>query len=84
MSEWNDAIARYLAVNEESRDGGNIFAKLNAIRCESAIRNGHGSYVALRNDSSREIVYIQWQFFEMEGLEAGDLIRHSGREIPAE
>jgi hypothetical protein len=84
MSEWNDAIAKYLAVNEESRDGCNIFGRLNAIRCEFAIRNGHGSYLALRNDGSREIVYIQWQFFEIEGLEANDLIRHSNREIPAE
>jgi hypothetical protein len=84
MSDWNHAIAKYLTVNQESRDGGNIFAKLNAIRCEFAIRNGHASYVGLRNDCSTEIIYIQWQFFEMEGLEAGDLITHYGRGIPAE
>jgi hypothetical protein len=84
MSDWNRAIAKYLAIIEESCDSGNIFGRLNAIRCEFAIRNGHGSYIALRNDGSREMVYIQWQFFEMEGLKTGDLIKHSGIEIPTE
>jgi hypothetical protein len=83
MSHWNDAIAKYLA-NEENRDGSKIFAKLNAIRCEFAIRSGHGSYVTLRDDASREMVYINWQFFEMEGLVVRDLDRRSGIEIPAE
>jgi hypothetical protein len=84
MSDWNSAIAKYLAVNEESRGDGNIFAKLNAIRCEFAVRNGHGSYVALRNDGSKEMVYIHWQFFEIEGLVMDDIIRHSAIEMPTE
>lgn len=83
MSHWNDAIAKYLA-NEENRDGCKIFAKLNVIRCESAIRSGHGSYTTLRDDGSKEMVYINWQFFEIEGLEVRDLDRRSGIEIPAE
>jgi hypothetical protein len=66
--EWNDAIAKYLAADEESCDACNIFAKLNAIRCEFAIRNGHDSYVALSDDGSKKNVHVKWQFFEVEGL----------------
>ncbi len=46
MKEWNKAVAKYIAAEKECRKSSNIFAKLNAIRCEFAIRNGLGSYIA--------------------------------------
>jgi len=45
-----------------------MFAKLNAIRCEFAIREGQDNYIALHNDGSKRKVYINWEFFEMEGF----------------
>src|SRR5271165_1898365 len=60
MSEWNNAIAQYLAAEENCREGSNVFAKLNAIRCEFAIRNGHDSYDGVRDDGVTATVPINW------------------------
>ncbi|MGO9486080.1 MAG: hypothetical protein ACLPX9_16105 [Rhodomicrobium sp.] len=68
MKDRKNAIAKYVAVEKQCRTGAEIFASLNAIRCEFAICNGHESYIALCNDGSKESVPIHWECFQAEGL----------------
>ncbi len=68
MKEWNKAVAKYIAAEKECRNSSNIFATLNAIRCEFAIRHGHDSYIAQRDEGGKQNVPINWKWLQVEGL----------------
>ncbi|MGO8954587.1 MAG: response regulator [Rhodomicrobium sp.] len=68
MRERNNAVAKYIEAEEECRNSSNIFATLNAIRCEFAIRNGHDSYIAQRNEGGKKNVPINWKCLQVKGL----------------
>jgi hypothetical protein len=61
MTRWDDVIARYLAA-EEANEG--IFARLNTVRCEQAIRDGQDSYIAIGDDGDKQAVRIDWEHFQ--------------------
>jgi hypothetical protein len=64
MSEWDNPIIQYLAAAEGCETRRNIFARLNMVRCEFAIRNGRDGYIALHDDGSKKMVQIYWHYFE--------------------